>query len=313
MLSVSILFALLLATPLQSAPATEPQSATLPDVEVTGVPERDAVQGFVGRVAAPATGRGLARWRGPICPATVNLRAEAAQPILDRVSDISAELHLRPGQPGCDPNLVIIFTNDGSALAQKMVENDARLFRVGVSGFDRGQAPLQAFRTSEKPVRWWSLSMPVDKFGSRAVRVPGDQPRFISPDIAEAAGCGGYDCPIAFAPIVEATTGSRLTDQTVDALYKVIVIVDLSKTGSVSAGQLGDYIAMISLAQIDVAAETSSYETVLNLFDDAGPGMTDWDRAYLHSLYSQYASPRSANAQAGLIVNNMRRRVHSAP
>ncbi|WP_242076521.1 hypothetical protein [Brevundimonas diminuta] len=67
------------------------------------------------------------------------------------------------------------------------------------------------------------------------------------------------------------------------------------------------------MAQIDMAAETSSYETVLNLFDDAGPGMTDWDRAYLHSLYSQYASPRSANAQAGLIVNNMRRRVHSVP
>lgn len=118
---------------------------------------------------------------------------------------------------------------------------------------------------------------------------------------------GRADSVLGAAPIIATMGVSRLTSTTVDALYKTIVVVDVSKVGAVNAGQLGDYLAMIGLAQIDDQAETGGFDTVLNLFTTGAEGLTDWDRAYLSGLYGQERSVASGNAQAGTIAGAMRR------
>jgi len=295
------------------------QPTVLPEVVVQGDRDRDAARDFVGRIAAPAAGRGLARWRGPVCAGTVNLRADVAQPILDRVGETAARLGVEVGGPGCSPNLVVIFADDGAATASRMVADDPRLFRVGVSGFDRGPQALLRFETSEAPVRWWALSMPVDPVtGERRARAPGDVGGGSIPaDLAESLGCPGgcstTDSVLGAAPISRSTSASRLTSMTVDAFYKVIVIVDASRLGEVSTTALADYVSMVSFAQVADEANFGGTDTILNLFS-YGPGeLTAWDYAYLEALYASEGRAASAIGQIGEVTNLLRERLDAIP
>lgn len=316
-MSVSALvFALLLGFGPQQTPAPDQQATAVPSIEVLGRADQDTVRDFVGRIAAPASGRGLARWEGQVCPAAVNLQSEVAQPILDRVADVARELDIRVGSPGCRANLVVVFTNDAAGVARTMIDNEPRLFRVGVSGLDQGAEALRAFADSDRPVRWWPLSMSFDpRTGQRAMRVPGDRGGVkVDQSLLQAIcneACGNPDDAIlGAAPMIAIMGGvSRVNAATEDALFKVIVIVDVARIGTVTADQLGDYLAMVGLAQIGQDAETGGFDSVLNLFDGgmAGRGLTDWDWSYLRALYGPGGSRRSPASQATVVIENMRR------
>ena len=94
-----------------------------------------------------------------------------------------------------------------------------------------------------------------------------------------------------------------------DQLYKSIVIVDIDAVSGLNAGQLGDYLAMVTLAQVDLEADTGPFDTVLNLFDDPSgvTGLTEWDWSYLSALYASTSRRRSAGAQATAVASIMAR------
>uniref|UniRef100_A0A0N5A4J2 LigA n=1 Tax=Parastrongyloides trichosuri TaxID=131310 RepID=A0A0N5A4J2_PARTI len=170
---IAVLLALALsasAPPAQSAaPAPEDQAVRLEDIQVSGRRLDDLIESFVSEVAAPNRGRGIARWDRSVCVGAVNLRREAAQYLVDRVSTVAEDLGLNAGDPGCTPNLLIVATADGDAFAQELVERRRRALRMGGSGMDRGAAALRDFQETSRPVRWWQVSMPVDsETGQRA-------------------------------------------------------------------------------------------------------------------------------------------------
>jgi len=288
------------------------QGTRVPDVSVTGRTTEEAVREFVDRVAAPPRGRGVARWDGAICPGVVNLDRAAADVVLERISEAADSLDLRVGRDGCRANLVVIFTTDGAGLARAMVEEDRRLFDPGIGGIARDTAALEAFQTGDAPVRWWSLSMPFDSAtGQRAVRVPGDMPIItdVPLNVARVLDCNPADCAIRYAPAINVTSVSRLRTRIEDALYKTIVIVDVDQVGDVDAASLGDYLAFIGLAQIAGEADTTEFDSILNLFDGGGRnGLTAWDRAYLDAVYGTHAGLRSSHGRvrevADLMVRN---------
>ena len=278
--------------PAQAAPV-DPAAVDLGDVEVTGRPLDSMIRSFVNEVAEPNRRRGLARWEGNICVGVANLRAEPAQYIADRVSTIAGDLGLRPGDPGCAPNVIVIASDQPSALAEELTRERRRAFRMGGAGMDRGGDALEDFIASQAPVRWWQLSMPVNsENGARAVRLPGEC----------KASCDsetGVASPNDYAPTINVFAASRLSTQIVDELFRTVVILDVDQVSGVSTEQLAAYVAMVTLAQIDPEADTSGYATILNLFDDpeATPGLTDWDRAYLAGLYD--AERTRKNLRAG--------------
>ena len=119
-LALALAAGLLSQTPGQVQEPAGSAVAQLGDVVVEGRRLRSVVQNFVGEVAAPATGdRGPARWNGPVCIGVVNLRAEVAQYIVDRASDVARELGLEAGEPGCAANVLIIAAADGQAVAER--------------------------------------------------------------------------------------------------------------------------------------------------------------------------------------------------
>ena len=126
------------AAPQDQAP---PETAVeLEDVVVTGRSLDDMIRGFVNEIAAPNRGRGIARWNDQICIGVANLRTGPAQYIVDRVSTVAGDIGLTPGQPGCTPNVIVIATDQPADLAEALVTERRRAFRMGGSGMDQGGA-----------------------------------------------------------------------------------------------------------------------------------------------------------------------------
>lgn len=258
-----------------AAPAQETRdSAQLEDVVVDGRRLEALVREFVTEVSQPAHNRGLARWNRPICVGAVNLRAEVGQYVIDRISDVARELEIEAGEPGCRPNILIVAAADGAALASAIVEDRPRNFDLRHNGTDAGTRAFRNFRTAERPVRWWQISMPIDsETGGRAVRLPGD--------IDPATGR-------PMAPSIQVFSASRLRTQIRDDMIRSIIIVDVDRLGGANLAQLADYLTLVALAQVDAEGDTTAYPTILNLFTDpasAPAGLTDWDLSYLTALY----------------------------
>jgi hypothetical protein len=243
---------------------------------------------FIGEIAATPTGRGFARWDGRVCIGVHNLENTAAQYIVDRVSHVALEMGLRPGEPGCGPNVIIIFTTDGKQLATHLVENEPTFLRpTGEGGLHGGLAGLDRFAKSEKAIRWWHLSMPV----------------------SAQSGIAAIELPNGLGPPVIAVAGpSRIHSGIVDALQRVIIIVDSTKLAGTTWQQLGDYLAVVALAQVDLETNPAGFDSILNLFTNpaAYSGLTDWDRTYLQALY-RFDQERNPNLQRGELTGEMLR------
>ena len=279
-----------LAATIQTAPVAPPQEppTELGDVVVDGRSLADRVEDFVDAVAAPPRRRGIARWRGRVCFGVVNLQEAQARGLIDRISAVADEYGVRLAGPGCQPNVVVIFADDGRAMAGALVEADRRAFHLGVGGLDRGKVALEQFRQSDAPVRWWHVSMPVvGATGVRAVRMPGD----FGPILVPGEGLVNQGRPIT------------------DMLNKVIVIVDAGKLDGVAGDQLADYLAMVSLAQVDPEGDTSAYDSILNIFDapTAPDRLTAWDRGYLEALYDSWPQRLEGSRQAAAVTRILER------
>ena len=285
------------AVPLPSQAAGQAADAPtdLGEVVVDGRCLQEATEEFVREVGSPARGRGLARWRGGICVGVVNMQAETAHYIADRVSTVARDLGLRAGAPGCRPSVLIVATVDANAFTAEFIAMRPRLFIVGGGGMDQGRNALRRFQSTDRPVRWCNVSIPIEEdTGAIAVRLPGE----IAPRI-NLRGAGGL-----------------LTTTVVDDSKRAFIIVDMDRVAGVSLTQLADYLAMVSLAQVNPDADTSGFATVLNLFREEGQaggqveGLTQWDMAYLEGLYRSLRTNRNPGAARTEIASTIVRAHH---
>jgi hypothetical protein len=247
---------------------------------------------FLDEVAAPARGRGYARWHRGVCVGVHNLENTAAQYIVDWISKQAVDLGLEPGEPGCRPEVNIVFATNAAETASLMVKSQPRIFRpmAGYAGTDLGRDALDRFVKSEKAVRWWHVSRPVSAHDGGLAVETGDKL------------CGQPYC----APQVNVQGPSRIHNGTIDELWDVIIIVDATKLTGTTWQQLADYLAVVSLAQIDPKADLADFDSILNLFSNpaAYSGLTDWDRSYLHALYT-FDQERVLSAQHNEIVGRI--------
>ena len=265
------------------APSGDAPAVQLEEVVVEGRTLREAVDQFVEEIVAPPVGRGPARWNRRVCVGVVNVRGQAAQALIDQVSSVALQAGLDIGEPGCRPIILVLATDDGQELAQALVAREPLLFRPQYSGAARSSEALERFQESAAPVRWWHVSMPVVRdTGMPGVRMPGETPPWIPGE-------------------------GRLRSPLRNDLMRAFVIVDVDAAAGIDTRRLGDYLGMVALAQIDPEADTSSYDTVLNLFDPARPqpGLTDWDLSYLTALYGAELHQRETNQQTGEVSSSM--------
>ena len=286
-------------------PAPEAARAALPEAAGAQVTDEVVVRGrrmsevefdlqryvrtFINEVAAPPPGRGYARWHREVCIGVDNVQEKAAQYIADRVSRLALEVGLEPGEPGCRPDVIIIFTTDGKQTASFMVENAPRLFRPGgpLSGLNLTLEALDDFAAPDRAGRGGPVSVPgAARRGQRALKMAGDNE----------------------PPVVSVAGPSRLHNGTRDDMFYVIVVVDATKLLGKTWQQIGDYLAVVSLAQIDPGGDLSEFDSILNLFENplAYSGLTDWVRSYMRAFYA-FDQERVPGRQADEIVSRMTR------
>lgn len=271
------------------------------DLVVEGRRLDEAARAFVDEVAAPAGNRGAARWDDGVCVGAANFTPEVAQYLVDRVSDVVRSLGLRAHEPPCHPSILIIGTTDGPGFATELVSRRPKLFIVGGSGMDRGYGALDAFRSGDAPVRWWHVSVPVDdETGQVAVRLPG---------MYSVRPSSDPENPMdeQHAPQVRRNFASRLRQPLRDVMKRSFVIVDVDQLGDVTIEQLADYVAFVSLAQVDPGADLGRFDSILNLFDPArgAEGFSPWDVAYLQGLYSAREGYVGRHAQASALSRSI--------
>lgn len=254
-------------------PEPEASPSQLDDVIVEGgLLER--AQTFVESVSRPPQGRGLARWMGPVCIGVVNFKRQVAERIADGLLFHGEEFGVPMASDACEPNIFIVGAVNATAVAADWVERQRRDFRPAcVTRATPPMSALDAFVTSDAAVRWWQISIPsyFDIFLGRAAPI-----------------CGEQALPIFVY------SRSQLAARTRDDLQRVVIIVDVEKLGGVTLEQLQAFLTLVAFAQINPDADTSEFDTILNLFSggSAPPGLTEWDRAYLRAMYSARSDTR---------------------
>jgi hypothetical protein len=86
--------------------------------------------------------------------------------------------------------------------------------------------------------------------------------------------------------------------------------VDARRLNGATVSAVADYVAFVSLAQVDPNVSTSELPSILNLFNtpdasDRPTSMTDWDIAYLDGLYHATRTAHNARQQENEIVRRM--------
>jgi hypothetical protein len=278
----------------ESSSAAAPAQAAPPKPEViikARSPEFVAkVTGFVNQLTdfgSGDTAEGLAKWLEAACPLVTGLPQQQGEYILGRLSEIAQAAGAPLGAENCRPNLFVIVTKQPQADLRDMDKKH----HVAVFG-EASPAIIDTFIATPRPIRTWYVTVQKTPEGLPLAHMtfPGiSQQKWIS------TSGGSYAVPVR-----PSDTGGTLTNpwsqashlqlNAVWAIERVFVIVDPTEFKGVTLGQIADYVAMAGLAQIKLDPEVAGDPTILTLFDKSTqpptPGLTDWDRAFLKSVYS---------------------------
>ena len=277
-------------------------------VVVGAAPTREAVRHFVEEMAiASRTTDQLARWDRKICPGIAGLRTQYARFVIDRMAQRAFDIGLDVGAPGCNANVLIVVTPNPDAIANELVtRHPTAMGLLRIRGrTSLGRTAARNFVESDAPVRWWHVNRTHTRDGF-AVKETFQIPRGI-----ESSG----------APVLRLSGNlSRLNRTTRQDFAAAMIIVDANALGAIAFNWdgLADYLAMVTLSQLDPDADTSGYPTILNIFGQSAGGesvraMTDWDVAYLRGLYDTTREARSVNVQESEIASSMGRDLNPRP
>jgi hypothetical protein len=267
-----------------SASASAGRSEALQEVTVRAhrIELEKRVSKFVNQIAEQQNlDEGLARWHRLVCPLVSGLPREDGEFILGRVSEIARDAGVKLGNEQCKPNLYILVTPQPAALLKEM-EKRNRDFTFGRYALPD---PVDEFIASPRPVRVWQVTdfetsegLPMLAVQGRCPTIDGMIPR-----------CNPH------------AQGNPARFDTVWTVLRVFVVVDRSRLRATSRGQLADYVAMVGLADIKPGAHLGDAPTILKLFDgepQAAPAaMSDWDAAFLKSLYATDSSSKQQRNQ----------------
>ncbi len=270
-------------------PPVDPGASAVEDVTVVGAATRRSMETYARRIGSGPMGRLSPRWNDRICVRVVNMDAEHAAFLRNRIATVAGAIGLSPdASPECEPNITVYASDTPALLADRLVEASPRSFRPARANVSLGDAALDTFRTSDAPVRWWQVSMP------------------LMADTGLLATELGVNDPAPMSRSAAVRNGSRLRGNVRDDLIGVTVILDLKALGGVPFSAVSDYVAFVALAPADPRAETQGFDTVLNLFDRPGiGGLTLTDEDYLFALYSSSRAPASAAIQTAEIADRM--------
>lgn len=273
-----------------------PAAADEPDEEivVTGTAlsraeARRQAADFVDRVGIAAGQTPAARWIDPVCPRAFGLDAARAAMVEQRLRAHVTSVGAKVAKAGCTANLAVIFTADAGSMVKKIARRStSTLGEIGPAG-------REALVAGDAPVRWWYDTEARGKDGQRQIGMP-----FLAGGTGEGGAplVPGGDTFVQYRSSVVSTLSVR-------SIRSATIVVDVERAAGVPLTAVGDYAAMVGLAEVRRPDAVPS-GSILALFDKGGsvPGLTDRDLAFLRGLYAMPLD-RLARQHRQMLVGRM--------
>jgi hypothetical protein len=224
----------------------------------------------------------FSRWKIPICPRVMGMAPAAAYMVEKRIRDVAQEI----GAPldrrdPCAPNIVIFVTGRQQILLDAMVAKDHWLFDAGDT-------------TVRYPVQAWYMNVLRDYDGGLHMDVPWES---ICPDCSTPPPIPANDTWLHTG--IQAQMGTE------------VILADIAAISGLTLGELGDYLALMVLAQTPATGRCQPAPSIANLFlkdceaDFHTTALSDADMAMLTALYQTPDEPEKL--QGMRLIANMRR------
>lgn len=208
----------------------------------------------------------LARFWEPVCPGVTGLRADYAEAMVERMRGNVVRLKVPLAKPGCSPNLVVAFEEDG---------------RLLLSGLERQRPGIFSLVSQSEQAEMLADKAPVRVWNNIAERWTGAGP------LPEKG--------------VKASVWGQLDRNAMPYGYDILgalIVFDRSAAEGLTLTQLADYATMRGLSHTRPPSGAQPMATILSLFDQGGAGpdeLTDFDIGYLRSLYWWRPNASAAN------------------
>ena len=271
-------------------------------VRATPLSPEEARQRAVDFVKSTGVANGqkqVARWAVPICIKVIGISATQAAKVENHMLGVAREAGVPTALQGCEPNITVSFTADAGQIVRQVHEREPRQFRE-LSSHGREQ-----LLNGTAPVRWWYATQMLDRDGMKGINAT---PGWLG--TASTIQQGGEQNSSAgivsldggdFVSTNQYNSGSNVRTPTIRSLYGATVVVDATAAGKTPVDSIAAYAAMIAFAEM--SADAQPPDSILGLFQPARgeSSLTDWDMAFLKSLY-RMPLDRRARIQRGHLV-----------
>lgn len=285
-LCAAVFGALLLAAPAggqEAGPEPDPETADDRDsIVVTRDRERPTRREVnrqardISAVTSDIRDRPLARIEDRLCPGVIGLRTSGAELMIDRIRWNAERLDMPlADDTGCTPNLIVAFVDDGQALIGTLEREQGHLFS------SLTLPERRVLLAEEGPVRVWTTTAEKTRDGMPVPRRESlHNPPVVSMWMAH----------------------SKIYLTIRQDIEQVVVLFDREGVRGKSLIQLADYVTMRSFARTRPAGGDAALDTILALFDASEPpaGLTDFDQAYLRSVYEGIPNLPAASKLLGV-------------
>lgn len=287
------------AIPLMLLAAPQPTYGAQPsgDIIVRGTridpaTARDQATDFVKRTGVANGQQQVARWVIPVCIKVIGLTTPQEARVTSLMLGVAREANIPVARMDCEPNVTVTFAPDAGEVVRHVYSRKPH--QLG----ELSRAEREELLEGEAPVRWWYATQMLDRDGVQSNNIS-------APWITAGEGSGTSAVSLTTADGVTATqqynSGSHVRTPTVRSLYGSTVIIDASKAGKMPVDALAAYAAMVAFAEMK--ASDPPTDSILRLFepDSIESTLTDWDMAFLKSLYRMPLDRRS-RIQRGHLV-----------
>ncbi|HET9512152.1 MAG TPA: hypothetical protein VFO80_13470 [Sphingomonas sp.] len=203
----------------------------------------------------------VARFTDPVCPGVVGLSTKSGQAVVDRIGVIVDDLGLKVGEPGCNPNLLVIVTPNSRTMVETILKR-----RAGVLA-SQSLADYRRIRDEPGSARGWVESEIRSRDGDRSQPGNPGEP-----------------------PTLSVQGSSRIVQGFRRDIVSAVVIIDSAAAATRDTDQIADYAAMRALVDARPGRKGQG-RTILAVFapgagTDVPRTLTETDRGILRGAYS---------------------------
>jgi len=232
------------------------------------------------------------RFSSPVCPSVAGLSERQSNAIEARIREIAEMAEIPVATAKCDPNIFVAVIEDGAAEIQLLRSKKSRLFA------SLTHSKRDAMEQSGGPVYSWKATQTIGSdtghsAGAGSITLMADAP---------GGSNGGSSAALGDMMVAGQRTHvkSKISKSTTEGIAYSYLLIESKALEGVSASQLADYAAMVSLIDIDVSSKSDvPTGSILGLFsnsdnkEDLPQSLSGGDLLLLQGLYKV---PANVNA-----------------